>query len=52
MSATSLSAGEVHVWTVPLGAGPAELAAMLAALSADEQERAVRYRHEPSRGPR
>ena len=49
MSGLSLSAGEVHVWSVPLGAGPAALAAMLATLSDDERERAERYRHVPSR---
>jgi 4'-phosphopantetheinyl transferase len=49
MSGLSLSGGEVHVWTVPLGAADGELAAMLVTLSADERERAERYRHEPSR---
>lgn len=48
MSAFSLSAGEVHIWTVPLasdGAPPPPLAA----LSPDERERAQGYRHELTR---
>src|SRR5262245_2922989 len=49
MSAVSLSAGEVHVWSVPLAATAEQLAAQFATLSADERERAERYRHEPSR---
>lgn len=49
MSALSLSAAEVHVWSVPLAAGAAELAGLLAGLADDEQERAASYRHVPSR---
>jgi len=49
MSAFSLSAGEAHVWSLPLAATAEQLAALYATLSADERDRADRYRHEPSR---
>src|SRR5262245_18407014 len=49
MSAFSLSAGDVHVWSLPLAATAEQLVALYATLSADERDRADRYRHEPSR---
>jgi 4'-phosphopantetheinyl transferase len=49
MSAFSLSAGEIHVWSLPLAATAEQLAALYATLAADESDRADRYRHEPSR---
>lgn len=44
-----MSAGEVHVWSVPLAATAEELAALFATLSVEERDRAARYRHMPSR---
>jgi 4'-phosphopantetheinyl transferase len=48
-SLLALAEDEIHVWSIPLGAGPGRLARLSALLDREERQRADSYSHVPSR---